>query len=334
MELPRAEMPVKTAAEITLTSEEKRLAAQETRNVDIHGHTVNFPSSELETRYAYSKYLLDPGRLSWSKTRKVLALVFRFISLCRKEQLFNQTLGTPLEPVTPTSQEYEKADFYLFSKATCEVKKFAAPAEYKNCSIEKKGILYFNGRLLGTEEILSMEKTMFDLNPTSFCKPVVERHSPIAFSILIENHWDLHHASPAATYRESLGTAYIISGRALAQLIRNECPFCKRYRAKKLQVEMGKIHQNRLVVAPPFTFCQTDLMGPFEAQCEHNHRATVKVWGAVFKCPATGAVAVFVMSGYDTPSYLKAYTRFAARYGHPIRLYLARGPSWSRRRPR
>src|SRR5450830_694747 len=255
MELPRSEMPLKTAAEITLTSEEKRLAALETRNADIQGHSVNFPSSELETRYAFSKYILDPCRLSWSKTRKVLALVFWFISLCRKQKIYNQTLGTPLEPVTPTSQEYEKADSYLFSKATCEVKKFAAPNDYKNCSIEKKGILYFNGRLLGTEEVLSLEKTMYDLNPTSFCKPIVEKNSPIAFSILIETHWSLHHSSPAATYRESLGTAYIIGGRALAQLIRNECPFCKRYRAKKLNLEMGKIHQNRLVVAPPFTFC-------------------------------------------------------------------------------
>jgi hypothetical protein len=63
-----------------------------------------------------------------------------------------------------------------------------------------------------------------------------------------------------------------------------------------------------------------DLFGPFTARCEHQHRSTIKVWGVAFKCTATGALAVHVMSAYSTDAFIMAYLRFAARYGHPVRI--------------
>ncbi len=84
---------------------------------------------------------------------------------------------------------------------------------------------------------------------------------------------------------------------------------------------MGRIHESRLTIAPPFTYCQVDLMGPYVARCEHNHRSTVKVWGVVFKDPASGAVFVHAMSRCDTSAFVQAYTRFAARFCHPKKLF-------------
>jgi hypothetical protein len=74
--------------------------------------------------------------------------------------------------------------------------------------------------------------------------------------------------------------------------IRETCNFCIRYKARMVEVEMGKIHENRLVIAPPFTYCQMDLMGPCTAFYRHNHRSTVKVWGVVFKDTASGAIFI------------------------------------------
>ncbi len=59
---------------------------------------------------------------------------------------------------------------------------------------------------------------------------------------------------------------------------------------------------------------------PYTTKSEHNHRSTVKVWGVVFKCTATGAVAVHVMAAYSTDAFVMAYLRFASRYGHPLKL--------------
>jgi hypothetical protein len=44
---------------------------------------------------------------------------------------------------------------------------------------------------------------------------------------------------------------------------------------------MGKVSEERLYMAPAFTIVQVDLFGPYTAKCKHNHRSTVKIWGAV-----------------------------------------------------
>ncbi len=155
----------------------------------------------------------------------------------------------------------------------------------------------------------------------SFVKPVLDKSSPIAFAVMIETHWTtaVHH-SPLTTYRFPMETAYLVGGRALAQEIRDTCPICKRAKARLIEVEMGKVSEERLYIAPAFTIVQVDLFVPYTAKCEHNHRSTVKIWGVVFKCSARGAIAVHVMAAYITDAFVMAYLRFAARYGHLMKL--------------
>jgi hypothetical protein len=83
MELDKKDMPLKTAAEITLTAEEKKAAAAEMRARDAAGHQINLNSAAVSRRYTYSKYLIDPCRFSWSKVVRVVAIMQRFISRCR-----------------------------------------------------------------------------------------------------------------------------------------------------------------------------------------------------------------------------------------------------------
>ncbi len=84
MTLPIEEMPLQTAEQITLSAEERRLAAAEVRGGDIRGHAINTVVADVADRYAYSKYLVDPCRLGWSKSLRVLALVRRFITRCKE----------------------------------------------------------------------------------------------------------------------------------------------------------------------------------------------------------------------------------------------------------
>jgi len=323
MWLPRAEMPIRSAAEITLTAEEKRQAAVEMRNKELAGLSVNLSVPSVGDRYALSKYLVDPCRLPWSKAVRIMGMVMKFINSCKKKVagVVDRQLAE-VKVVTLTPEELKLGEDYFFRKATTEVKKFAAKKYYEGCSVEKEGILYFSGRLLHSGQVKSVEEVMFDLNPVSFFRPIVDRHSPVAYSIMLDTHWKkVNHLSTATTYRESLSVAYIIKGRELAQEVRNSCHFCKRYKARMVEVEMAKTHESRLVIAPPFTYCQVDLLGPYEARCQHNHRSTVKVWGVVFKDPASGAVFVHAMPKCDTEAFVAAYTRFAARFCHPMKLY-------------
>jgi hypothetical protein len=350
MWLPRSQMPIRTAAEVTLTAEEARVAAAELRAADVRGHKVHVLSSGVEDRYAYSNYLVDPCQRGWCKSVRIMAIVLIFVAKCKRAVADRSTYekadpgsklpgravdadpGSKLPGRTREQrigrltsllpEEIHLAELYFFKKGTAEVLRFTKSKDYKNCSEMKDGILYFSGRLLSTGAVNAIEEVMFDLSPVTFCRPILDRYSPVAYAIMIEMHWaKVHHLSATTTYRESLATAYIIRGRDLAQEVRDSCKFCARYKAKLVEVEMGKIHESRLVIAPPFTYCQVDLLGPYEARCEHNHRAVVKVWGVVFKDPASGAVFVHAMQKYDTSAFVQAYTRFAARFGHPKKLF-------------
>jgi hypothetical protein len=113
--------------------------------------------------------------------------------------------------VTITAADMADAADYFFRKATKEVKRFTKTVEYKHCSSEREGILYFSGRRLNSGRVNAMEEVMFDLSPVSFCKPIVYRHSPVAYASLLEMHrTEVNHLNSITTYRESLGTAFII----------------------------------------------------------------------------------------------------------------------------
>ena len=224
--------------------------------------------------------------------------------------------------------EYElrRSENYFFYKATLEVIKFSPDREYKDCFITKNGILHYVGRILDSQEIYSPEDTMFDLTPLSFVRPIVDRYSPVGYSVMLHSHEAItHHKSATASLLESRSIAYILRGRDLASEIVKACRPCVRYQCKLLEAEMGKIHQTRLTIAPVFHCSQVDLFGPLIAVCEHQHRSSVKVYGVVFKDPGSCAVAIYVMQNYSTPSFLQAYTRFAARYGHPTELRIDEG---------
>ena len=333
MRLEVEEMPLRTASQVTLSGEQKRAAAVECKAPDISGHILSNLKSRVGDRYAFSKYLLDPCKYPWKKSIRILGLVNLFIRKLKehvkqsKEPGF-QTPKTELcqktDPasILPEDADLQEAELYYFRKGTKEVKKFNKEKEYKHCSILKDDILYYSGRILDDPAKIAIENTMLDLSPVSFVKPILDRYSPLSYAIMIDSHNNgVHHRNSIVTLRESLSKAYILQGRSLAEEIRDACVWCRRYKRRLLEVEMGKLPDERQTIAPPFYYTQVDLMGPFEARCEHNHRSTVKVWGAIFKDIGTSAVAVYAMPKYDTPTFVQAYTRFASRYGHPSRLY-------------
>lgn len=344
MRREREDMPLKTLVDVTLTSEERRIASQEMRAPDVGGIVLSNLLTKVSDRYSFSKYLVDPCRLSWPRSVRVVAYVARFIMIkvpaWRKawlpkpepgtEQTEPGTEQTELAPHFPKDQftgpELRRAERYFFLKTTKEVRQFSKELDWKNCSVLADGILLYSGRILDGQEITAVEKTMWDLEPLSFVKPIVDRFSPVAYSIMEYTHSRiLKHRNSVSTLRESRNLAYILRGRDLSIEIRESCVSCRRFKAKLLEVEMGKIHDNRLTIAPPFYQVQVDLLGPYTARCEHNHRSTVDVYGVVFKDPCTAAIAVYVMAKYDTPSFLQAYTRFSSRYGHPSKLFIDQG---------
>ena len=204
--------------------------------------------------------------------------------------------------------------------------RFGNPKDLKDKTVMKQGILYYTGRIMNSQQIECPEDPFFDIEPLSFVKPIVDRYSPVAYAIMLHSHVRLaRHKGISYTLRESRSVAYVTRGRDLSKEIDENCRPCKRFKSRLVKAEMGNLHQTRLTIAPPFYTSQVDLFGPMDAQCEHNHRAHIKVYGCVFKCPSTSAIAIHAMQAYSTAAFLQAYTRFASRYGHPNHLAIDQG---------
>ena len=327
MHLPESEFPLKTVEEIQPTSDDNSEIRREIKPGEFCGHILE-EDSKLQQRYEYSQYLVDPCVRPYPAAVSTLVYVRRFCYWFHPDRSKRQS---ELPGVTSLSQsitpgERKLAADYFFRKGTAEVKHFVAAKNYKNVTTEKDGILLYNARIFDGTEIKDMANVMVDVGPLQFCVPILDRHSPVAYSIMLYAHQELaHHRNVNTTLVESRQIAFVLSGRDLAKEIRAECVSCRRYKARVMEVEMAKIHPNRLVIAPPFYFTQADLMGPFEATCEHNHRSTVKVWGAVFRDPACGAVSVHAMAKYDTDSFVAAFQRFSIARGYPAKLYIDQG---------
>jgi hypothetical protein len=89
-----------SAAEVTLTAEEKRLAVTELRNKDVMGHKLNFMSPEVSARYALSNYLVDPCSHRWTVVVWIVALIQLFIKKLRAKASARKAsqANTGLEP--------------------------------------------------------------------------------------------------------------------------------------------------------------------------------------------------------------------------------------------
>ena len=213
---------------------------------------------------------------------------------------------------------------YFYQKATKEVEKFSGNSKVVKQSVLVGGIRFWNGRLLASQQFTSpklhpISSAMLDLSSTSFCVPIVDQFSPVAWSMIHEIHW-YHdfgkHSGVATTARIAKEYAYIIGVKEIAELFRKLCGKCRWIAKRTVDAGFGPLSDHQLKLAPAFYATQVDLMGPFKAY-QINVRATLKIWFAVFVCVVTSTVNIQVMECYSSGSFISAFIRFVSHNGYP-----------------
>ena len=327
----REDMPLQGIEEIRLTAEEKREACMEIRNMENRGLILYSTIQRANTAIQIYEFIINPADKPWDKLLRALEVLIRCGEIWKTYKKgaenpkgFPVVNGT-IVPVL-NGDENKTAKQYIFSRTSRELKETVDKKQWENLGAWDGDIFYYTGRILDCSKEDSLAGAAMDLLPRTFSNPVISKESQVARSIMRYSHETLtHHGTAAATLRRSLEIAYILHGRALAIEVRKTCHYCNRYKARMIQAEMGRTHENRLYPAPAFYLTQVDLFGPFEAHCEHNHRAVVQIYGVVFKCTASMAVWVEIMQKYDTEAFLQAYTRFISRFAHPGQLLIDQG---------
>ncbi|XP_066928171.1 uncharacterized protein [Clytia hemisphaerica] len=287
--------------------------------------------SEVKKHFDFLQYIIDPNKHSYSKVIRLMTMVMKFIRKILSRKVNPSKLKShPWCKVVSTS-DTDKAKSYYFKKCTAEIQHFLPKKKYEKISRMKDGVLIYTGRVLTCDDITvtgRFTKAMKDLSSTSFCVPLVDKHSPVAYAIVNDVHWNDQNASHRGietTLRAVLRHAYILEVRSIIKAIKRSCPRCRYLEKKTIEVAMGPIPSSRLTVAPAFYMCQVDLSGPYKAFSPHNKRATIKIWLVVFCCSTTSSTSIKVMDDYSTPAFLQAFIRFASDAGFPKTLYCDEG---------
>ena len=132
--------------------------------------------------------------------------------------------------------------------------------------------------------VLPLAGVMKDLSNLTFCVPIIDKHSPIAYSIMNEVHWHddiAMHAGVEILLRRSIQYAYIIEGRDIAKRIKHSCERWRYIYKRTIEVVMGPVSTHNLNIASPFYISQVDIAGPFTAYSSHNKRASIKIYFCV-----------------------------------------------------
>ena len=325
------EMPLKTLTEISMDQEEQRLALLEIRNSGAPGLSLLAFNNKVSLRTDFSEYLVDPMMYNWNHLLRRTAIVMIIADIWKGVKSRNNTLILDKPGVLNVEDvDIERAKTYLFKKTTKELFEFNEWKKIDSLGEMKNGIFMYTGRILTGHEA-DLADCALDLSRLSFAVPVVDRNSPVAYSIMKTCHEKLtHHGGSVSTLLKSYEFAFILGGRSLATEIKTKCNFCQRYRLKTIQIEMGKLDAARYTVAPAFTICQLDLFGPYDMKCQVHQRQTrntetAQAWGVAIKCCATNALGLYVMIGYDTDNFLLAFQRHIYRYGTPLQVRIDAG---------
>ena len=218
---------------------------------------------------------------------------------------------------------------YWFKKATSEVKEFNKKETVERIGVEKDGILYCKSRIMDGQRFLvsgdfDQKALGLDIN-LNLWTPLIDRYSPIAYSIALYIHIEIcKHAGFETCYRTSLGLCHIIQGASLFREIAEECSKCSMMRKKYLDVIMGPISDQQLTLAPPFYTAIVDIDGPYDTYVPGHERATrnrqvltAKAYILSFACPVTKMINLQVIEAKSVDGVIDGVTRFGGEQGFP-----------------
>ena len=210
-----------------------------------------------------------------------------------------------------------------------EVLQFNKPDFVKKVSIKKNGILYSKSRILDSQRFQEAggfeDMEILDMFCLKVFTPVLDRFSPLSYAIADYIHRVVaKHRGYETCFRESLNYVFIIQAMGLFKEISDDCVKCTKLRKKYLEVSMGPIADEQLVIAPPFWIAMCDIFGPCQiyvpghSMLSRNKQAVdVKCYVLVFVCLVTKLVNMQVIETKKTDGVIDGINRLGCEVGIP-----------------
>lgn len=161
-----------------------------------------------------------------------------------------------------------------------------------------------------------------------FCNPIVlpSANHPLVDRLIMDMHCSNCHAGSQILQSILRQQFWILGGKKTIRSVLNKCVKCKRFMAKKLEVEPTPLPETRVRDTKVFEVTGVDLAGPLFIK--GDDKSTKKVWVCLFTCAVYRAVRMELVSSLSTDSFLQAFKRFCSRHGRPKIVYSDNGTNF------
>jgi len=229
---------------------------------------------------------------SWKRVLNVLAYVFIFISILRRQRR-SRTVSPSLEDLTCTEQLIVKEFQRKYSVSDKEL----VPLDP---FVDDHGLLRVGGRLRNSN-LVDEEK-----------HPVIIPKSTLAL-LLVRHHLEgVAHGGRYATLNSLRQKYWVIGAARIVASVVHKCVECRKYRGKASCQKMADLPSDRMSPSPPFFCTGLDCFGPFIVR---DGRREVKRYGLLFTCLASRAVHIEVLTDMTTDCFILGLRRFIAIHG-------------------
>ena len=305
----------------------------ESQNISINMSNSGPVSLGPKGARVWKEFIIDPVRLGWRKTIRILNIVLKF-----KECIIHKTFHgysvvdcrrcQETESKDPRDNHQKSKDI-LFKN---ESKLIAETLSSKQLSrfTENEGILYFRSRILNENpfKFKDLDRIpFFDAKLIRNPLPVVMNDSPLLYSLVISIHCSsTPHAGIESTVREVFKEMFVIGGlREMIRKVKSQCITCRILSRKTVELEMDAHPAARTTIAPPFYCSMVDIAYGFAGRAYKRSRTRIKIYALVFCCILTGATNILALEGIETSDVVQAIERHAGRHGVPSELYVDNG---------
>nr|XP_039259149.1 uncharacterized protein LOC120335650 [Styela clava] len=253
-----------------------------------------------------------------------------FVILCRwlkilqnhRNKNFTSSFGSI------TVQEMEDAKKIILKLMQCqvypdEIEILNKPKKFD--TVKKSSSLFKLDPCIRSDELLRIGGRLKDSSlPEELKHPVILPKSHHITTLIIKHYHEVvKHQGRGITLNEIRSAGFwIVSGIAAVSSFIHHCTKCRRLRGTFQEQEMADLPKDKTDDSPCFSFCATDLFGPFII---NKGRRELKRYGVLFTCMASRAVRVEIAPSLETDSFINALRRFICRNGSIRQLRCDRG---------
>ena len=144
---------------------------------------------------------------------------------------------------------------------------------------------------------------------------------PFTHLLMKESHEHSGHRGRDATVAKFRTRFWTSHATKISKSVCSRCQKCKLTKARQMEQIMGQMPPDRLIPSPPFSSVMVDLFGPYAVRGEVQKRVSGKAWGVIFTDLCCRAVHIEITFGFDTQSFMLAFSRFVALRGCPSVIY-------------